>query len=195
MREIRKKLIELMETQQMNLSEFAEKCGIEENRIQKILYERGRLTTFEAHKIADAFGTTVEGLFDVRLFDVRPLSDMEERKRESVEFYQKITERLNVIAQINKADADKFAEVCGFSRNRAVSLLKGKGILTIPEAVSVVKCFNVSMDYIMGIYPYPLPTPQDEDDARLYALIGKMSVDELTELAERLRKDLNGETS
>lgn len=47
----------------------------------------------------------------------------------------------------------------------------------------------------MGIYPYPLPTPQDEDDARLYALIGKMSVDELTELAERLRKDLNGETS
>lgn len=190
MREIRKKLIELMETRQMNLSEFAEKCGIEENRIQKILYERGRLTTFEAHKIADAFGTTVEGLFDGR-----PLSDMEERKRKSVEFYQKITERLNVIAQINKADADKFAEVCGFSRNRAVSLLKGKGILTIPEAVSVVKCFNVSMDYIMGIYPYPLPTPQDEDDARLYALIGKMSVDELTELAERLRKDLNGETS
>ena len=186
MREIRKKLIELMKTQQMNLSEFAEKCGIEENRIQKILYKMGRLTTYEAHKIADAFGTTVE-----EMFDGRPLPDMEERKRESAEFHKKITERINVIAHINKSDAEKFAEICGFSKNRAESLLRGKGTITIPEAVSVAEHFNVSMDYIMGFYPYPMPTPQNEEDARLYAVIGQMSMDELAEFADRLRKEIN----
>ena len=44
MKEIRRKLMALMKKHQMGITEFAEKCGMEEGRLERILHSRGRLT-------------------------------------------------------------------------------------------------------------------------------------------------------
>lgn len=46
----------LMKKHQMGITEFAEKCGMEEGRMERILHSRGRLTPAEAVQIAAAFG-------------------------------------------------------------------------------------------------------------------------------------------
>ena len=42
MKEIRRKLMALMKKRQMGITEFAEKCGMEEGRLERILHSRKR---------------------------------------------------------------------------------------------------------------------------------------------------------
>ena len=65
MREIRRKLMAVMKKHHMDIKEFAEKCGMEEGRMERLLHGRGRLTMLEAGQIAEAFGQTVEEAFDI----------------------------------------------------------------------------------------------------------------------------------
>ena len=48
MREIRRKLMAVMKKHHMDIKEFAEKCGMEEGRMERLLHGRGRLTMLEA---------------------------------------------------------------------------------------------------------------------------------------------------
>ena len=67
--------------------------------------------------------------------------------------------------------------------------------LSLRQPVKVADGFNVSIDYLLGYYPYPLPTPKTEEQVRVYEAIGKMSLDELNEFAEKLKEKLPQEES
>ena len=86
MKEIRRKLMALMKKHQMRITEFAEKCGMEEGRMERILHSRGRLTPAEAVQIAAAFGQTME-----EAFDIEPLPMDEVREMENTEFHKMVT--------------------------------------------------------------------------------------------------------
>lgn len=105
MKEIRRKLMALMKKHQMGITEFAEKCGMEEGRLERILHSRGRLTPAEAVQIAAAFGQTME-----EAFDIEPLPMDEVREMENTEFHKMVTEHLNTIAKIHKTTPAEFAE-------------------------------------------------------------------------------------
>ena len=101
MKEIRRKLMALMKKHQMGITEFAEKCGMEEGRLERILHSRGRLTPAEAVKIAAAFGQTME-----EAFDIEPLPMDEVREMENTEFHKMVTEHLNTIATFTKGTVE-----------------------------------------------------------------------------------------
>lgn len=190
MKEIRRKLMALMKEHQMGITEFAEKCGMEEGRMERILHSRGRLTPAEAVKIAAAFGQTME-----EAFDIEPLPMDEVREMENTEFHKMVTEHLNTIAKIHKITPAEFAEQCGLKERRVKNLLDGTARMSVVEAVKIADGFNVSLDYLLGYYPYPLPTPKTEEQVRVYEAIGKMSLDELNEFAEKLKEELPQEES
>ena len=185
-KDVRRKLLALMKVHQLDTKGFSDKCGIEEGRIDVILRSRARLTMSEAEKIAEAFGQTVE-----ETFSIEPLPVEEAREFGKTEFQQMITERLNTIAKLKKVDAAGFAEKCGLKKARTANLLKGDAVITVMEAVKVADAFNVSLDYIMGFYPYPFPTPKDDKEARLFEQIGRMSLDELAEFSDILKEKMN----
>ena len=182
MKEIRRKLMALMKKHQMGITEFAEKCGMEEGRMERILHSRGRITPTEAVQIAAAFGQTME-----EAFDIEPLPMDEVREM--------VTEHLNTIAKIHKTTPAEFAEKCGLKERRVKNLLDGTARMSVVEAVKVADGFNVSLDYLLGYYPYPLPTPKTEEQVRAFEAIGKMNLDELAEFAEKLKVELSQEES
>lgn len=179
MKEIRRKLMALMKKRQMGITEFAEKCGMEEGRLERILHSRGRLTPAEAVQIAAAFDQTMD----------------EVREMENTEFHKMVTEHLNTIAKIHKTTPAEFAEQCGLKERRVKNLLDGTARMSVVEAVKIADGFNVSLDYLLGYYPYPLPTPKTEEQVRAFEAIGKMSLDELAKIAEKLKEELLQEES
>ena len=132
MKEIRRKLMALMKEHQMGITEFAEKCGMEEGRLERILHSRGRLTPAEAVKIAAAFGQTME-----EAFDIEPLPMDEVREMENTEFHKMVTEHLNTIAKIHKTTPSEFAEQCGLKERRVKNLLDGTARMSVVEAVKL----------------------------------------------------------
>jgi len=122
----------LMKKHQMGITEFAEKCGMEEGRLERILHSRGRLTPAEAVKIAAAFGQTME-----EAFDTEPLPMDEVREIENTEFHKMVTEHLNTIAKIHKTTPSEFAEQCGLTERRVKNLLDGTARMSVVEAVKV----------------------------------------------------------
>lgn len=183
MREIRRKLMAVMKKHHMDIKEFAERCGMEEGRMERLLHGRGRLTMLEAGQIAEAFGQTVE-----EVFNIEPISMEEVREFENTEFHQMVTEHLNTIARIHGDGAAEFAEQCGLKERRIKTLLAGTAKMTVVEAVKIADGFNVSLDYLLGYYPYPLPTPKTEEQIRAFEIIGRMSLDELAEYAEKIKE-------
>ena len=120
----------LMKKHQIGITEFAEKCGMEEGRLERILHSRGRLTPAEAVKIAAAFGQTME-----EAFDIEPLPMDEVHEMENTEFHKMVTEHLNTIAKIHKTTPSEFAEQCGLKERRVKNLLDGTARMSVVEAV------------------------------------------------------------
>ena len=58
-----------MKKHQMDITEFSEKCGIKEERVERLLGGRGKPSHLERMCIAEAFGMTEE-----ELQDIEPLS-------------------------------------------------------------------------------------------------------------------------
>ena len=56
MKEVRGKLMALMKKHQMDITEFSEKCGIKEERVERLLGGRGKPSHLERMCIAEAFG-------------------------------------------------------------------------------------------------------------------------------------------
>ena len=74
-KEVRGKLMALMKKHQMDIAEFSEKCGIKEERVERLLGGRGKPSHLERMCIAEAFGMTEE-----ELQDIEPLSQTEIRE-------------------------------------------------------------------------------------------------------------------
>ena len=101
-----------------------------------------------------------------------------------------VSERLKALAELHNLDTKGFAEKCGISTRRMRNLMNGTANLRIPEMLDISDAFNVSIEFIMGCYPYPLPAPKDDTEVALYTLIGKMDMDELKEFKDGLGKKL-----
>ena len=190
MKEIRRKLMALMKKHQMGIMEFAEKCGMEEGRLERILHSRGRLTLSEAVQIAAAFGQTME-----EAFDIEPLPMDEVREMENTEFHKMVTEHLNTIARIHKTTPAEFAEQCGLKERKVKKLLSGKAKMSVVEAVKIAEGFNVSIDYLVGYYPYPFPIAKTEEQVRVYEIIEEMKPDELIACVAKIKEELQMEES
>ncbi len=70
-----------MKKHQMDITEFSEKCGIKEERVERLLGGRGKPSHLERMCIAEAFGMTEE-----ELQDIEPLSQTEVREVQTDEF-------------------------------------------------------------------------------------------------------------
>lgn len=106
------------------------------------------------------------------------------------EYRSIVSERLKALAELHNLDTKDFAEKCGISTRRMRNLMNGTANLRIPEMLDISDAFNVSIEFIMGCYPYPLPTPKDDTESAVYTLIGKMGMDELKEFKDRLGEKL-----
>ena len=106
------------------------------------------------------------------------------------EYRSIVSERLKALAELHNLDTKGFAEKCGISTRRMRNLMNGTANLRIPEMLDISDAFNVSIEFIMGCYPYPLPTPKDDTESAVYTLIGKMGMDELKEFKDRLGEKL-----
>lgn len=106
------------------------------------------------------------------------------------EYSKSLAQRLKTIAKMHNIDCSEFAEKCKIKEDRMRRLMNGNGKMSVTEALDIAEAFDVSMDYIMGIYPYPLPTPHNEKEAEVYFAIGKMSEDELEKFKAALEADI-----
>ena len=145
----------LMKKHQMDITEFSEKCGIKEERVERLLGGRGKPSHLERMCIAEAFGMTEE-----ELQDIEPLSQTEVREVQTDGIEKVIAERLQEIVKIHGIGIPELAERCGLKRQRAKKLMNGEVKMSIAEAVSIANEFQVSLEYLLGRYPYPLPAPR-----------------------------------
>lgn len=163
MKEVRGKLMALMKKHQMDTTEFSEKCGIKEERVERLLGGRGKPSHLERMCIAEAFGMTEE-----ELQDIEPLSQTEVREVQTDGIEKVIAER------------------CGLKRQRAKKLMNGEVKMSIAEAVSIANEFQVSLEYLLGRYPYPLPAPQTEEEWMVYEKLGQMDENEAQKYLEMM---------
>ena len=87
----------------------------------------------------------------------------------------------------------ELAERCGLKRQRAKKLMNGEVKMSIAEAVSIANEFQVSLEYLLGRYPYPLPAPQTEEEWMVYEKLGQMDENEAQKYLEMMmpmKKDL-----
>ena len=158
----------LMKKHQMDITEFSEKCGIKEERVERLLGGRGKPSHLERMCIAEAFGMTEE-----ELQDIEPLSQTEVREVQTDGIEKVIAERLQEIVKIHGIGIPELAERCGLKRQRA-------------EAVSIANEFQVSLEYLLGRYPYPLPAPQTDEEWLLYEKLGQMDENEAQKYLEMM---------
>ena len=86
----------LMKKHQMDITEFSEKSGIKEERVERLLGGRGKPSHLERMCIAEAFGMTEE-----ELEDIEPLSQTEVREVQTDGIEKVIAERLQEIVKIH----------------------------------------------------------------------------------------------
>ena len=121
MKEVRGKLMALMKKHQMDTTEFSEKCGIKEERVERLLGGRGKPSHLERMCIAEAFGMTEE-----ELQDIEPLSQTEVREVQTDGIEKVIAERLQELVKIHGIGIPELAERCSLKRQRAKKLMSGK---------------------------------------------------------------------
>ena len=178
----------LMKKHQMDITEFSEKSGIKEERVERLLGGRGKPSHLERMCIAEAFGMTEE-----ELQDIEPLSQTEIREVQKDGIEKVIAERLQEIVKIHEIGIPELAERCGLKRQRAKNLLKGEVKMSVAEAVNIANEFQISLEYLLGRYPYPLPVPQNDEEWMLYEKLGQMDENEAWKYLEMIRpmkKDL-----
>ena len=95
-----------------------------------------------------------------------------------------IAERLQELVKIHGIGIPELAERCGLKRQRAKKLMNGEVKMSIAEAVSIVNEFQVSLEYLLGRYPYPLPAPQTEEEWMVYEKLGQMDENEAQKYLE-----------
>lgn len=172
----------LMKKHQMDITEFSETCGIKEERVERLLGGRGKPSHSEQMCIADAFGMTEE-----ELQDIEPLTQTEVREVRKDSIEKVIAERLQEIVKIHGTEIPELAERCSLKRQRAKKLLKGEAKMSVAEAVSIANEFQVSLEYLLGRYPYPLPAPQTDEEWMLYEKLGQMDENEAQKYLEIMR--------
>ena len=97
-----------------------------------------------------------------------------------------IAERLQEIVKIHGIGIPELAERCGLKRQRAKKLMNGEVKMSIAEAVSIANEFQVSLEYLLGRYPYPLPAPQTDEEWLLYEKLGQMDENEAQKYLEMM---------
>ena len=50
--------------------------------------------------------------------------------------------------------------------------------MSVAEAVNIANEFQISLEYLLGRYPYPLPVPQNDEEWMLYEKLGQMDENE-----------------
>lgn len=171
----------LMKKHQMDITEFSEKCGIKEERVERLLGGRGKPSHLERMCIAEAFGMTEEELQDIEL-----ISQTEVREVQTDGIEKVIAERLQEIVKIHGIGIPELAERCGLKRQRAKKLMNGEVKMSIAEAVSIANEFQVSLEYLLGRYPYPLPAPQTDEEWLLYEKLEQMDENEAQKYLEMM---------
>lgn len=104
---------------------------------------------------------------------------------ELVHFYMIIYVHL-YLSIYNGIGIPELAERCGLKRQRAKKLMNGEVKMSIAEAVSIVNEFQVSLEYLLGRYPYPLPAPQTEEEWMVYEKLGQMDENEAQKYLEMM---------
>lgn len=97
-----------------------------------------------------------------------------------------VSESLKGIMEFHNVDLAEFARACNMPEKRVKALVDGKGVMTMQELITVTHVFNVSADYLLGFYPYPLPAPHTEEEQKVYAKIATMDKEEMKKFIEKL---------
>mgnify|MGYP000473622869 FL=1 len=120
------------------------------------------------------------------LQDIEPISQTEVREVQTDGIEKVIAERLQEIVKIHGIGIPEFAERCGLKRQRAKKLMNGEVKMSIAEAVSIANEFQVSLEYLLGRYSYPLPAPQTDEEWLLYEKLEQMDENEAQKYLEMM---------
>lgn len=151
-------------------------------------WRQGKTQPFRADVYRRSFGMTEE-----ELQGIEPLSQTEVREVQTDGIEKVIAERLQEIVKIHGIGIPELAERCGLKRLRAKKLMNGEVKMSIAEAVSIANEFQVSLEYLLGRYPYPLPAPRTEEEWMVYEKLGQMDENEAQKYLEMMmpmKKDL-----
>jgi len=80
-----------------------------------------------------------------------------------------------------------------YMTKKELKAMNGEVKMSIAEAVSIANEFQVSLEYLLGRYPYPLPAPQTEEEWMVYEKLGQMDENEAQKYLEMMmpmKKDL-----
>lgn len=103
-------------------------------------------------------------------------------------YHKKVTSSLKTLMRMYNLDVVSFSERCGIPVERIERFISGKKDLMVPDLIAIVRAFNVSSDFIIGDFPFPLPSPQTDKERELFEKISRMSQKQLEELKKRLKE-------
>lgn len=100
-----------------------------------------------------------------------------------------VSERLKELMEFKNVDVAEFAKACNMPERRVKNLVNCKGVMTIPEFTTVIKVFDVSADYLFGLYPYPIAAPHTEEERDLYGKIALMKKEDAKKYIKELKEE------
>lgn len=85
----------------------------------------------------------------------------------------------------------EFSEKTGISLERLKKIEKGKVRVRVEDVMGVSDAFNISTEYFIGTRKIPSPVIRNERDARIWMMIERLSEDQLNELLELMKEELD----
>lgn len=85
----------------------------------------------------------------------------------------------------------KFSEKTGIPLERLKKIEKGRIKVRLADVTGVSDAFNISTEFFIGARRLPSPVIRNEKDARIWLMLEQLSDEQLDELLERMKEELD----
>lgn len=82
-------------------------------------------------------------------------------------YHDKVMKSLTILMEMHDLDVSGFSERCEIAVERLESFIAGEKDFMVSDLVAVVRAFNLSFDYIIENFPFPI-SPLRADKKREY---------------------------
>lgn len=107
------------------------------------------------------------------------------------EFSEKmVAERVTELVTQSTLTVEEAAGKCGIDTERFRKLMAAKGRMKVYEMIGIAKAFDVSTDYILGLYPHPFPAPKGDADCYVYERLRNVPKEKVQEEMLKLQEEI-----
>lgn len=85
----------------------------------------------------------------------------------------------------------EFSEKTGIPLERLKKIEKGTVKVRLADVTSVSDAFNISTEFFIGTRRFPSPVIRNEKEARIWVMIEQLSDEQLDELLECMKEELD----